>query len=34
MKFEVETLEMPDGRKLYLYTFEDEAQSPDNEEDA
>lgn len=34
MKFEVETLEISEGRKLYLYSFEDEAQAPDNEEEA
>ncbi len=34
MKFEVETVEISDGRKLYLYTFEDERQEPDDEEQA
>ena len=34
MKFEVETVEISDGRKLYLYTFEDESQEADNEEQA
>ena len=34
MKFEVETLEISDGRKLYLYTFEDDAQEPDDEAQA
>ena len=34
MKYQVETIEISDGRKLYLYTFQDDGQEPDNEEDA
>ena len=34
MKFEVETVEISDGRKLYLYTFDDDGQEANNEQQA
>ena len=33
MKYEVETLEISDGRTLYLYTFEEDSQEAEEEAD-
>lgn len=33
MKYEVETVEISDGRKLYLYTFEEDSQEAEEEKD-
>lgn len=32
MKYEVEIVEMPDGRSLYLYSFEEESQEAEEDE--
>jgi len=34
VKYEVETVEISDGRKLYLFTFEEQSQETEDEDGA